>query len=61
MQGPPKFYTTKEAAALLRCTEKTIRRRILAGRLLATKPPHTHRWLIPESELKRLLNGGASQ
>jgi excisionase family DNA binding protein len=58
MSDPPKLYTVREAAALLRCHEKTIRRRILARRIRATRPAGARRWLIPEAELKRLLNEG---
>lgn len=56
---PPKFYTVREAAAILRVTPKTIRRRILNRQLLATKPRGAHQWLIPETALKRTVNEGA--
>jgi excisionase family DNA binding protein len=56
---PPTFYTVREAAAILRVTPKTIRRRILNNQLLATKPRGAHQWLIPETALKTTINEGA--
>jgi excisionase family DNA binding protein len=56
--NPPKFYTVREAATLLRVKPKTIRRRILSKKLIATKPNGSQAWLIPESALKQVLNDG---
>lgn len=55
---PPKFYTVQEAAHLLRCSTKTVRRQIERGHLLATKPKGLRSWLIPETSIKNLLNQG---
>jgi excisionase family DNA binding protein len=58
---PPKLYTVREAAAILRVTPKTIRRRILNHQLLATKPRGAHNWLIPEGALKTTVNEGIAE
>ena len=55
---PPKFYTVREAATILRVKPKTVRRRILQKRLLATKPNGSQGWLIPEAALKAAVNEG---
>jgi excisionase family DNA binding protein len=55
---PPTLYTIREAAEILRCSTKTIRRQIARGHLLATKPKGLRTWLIPETALKGLLNQG---
>lgn len=54
----PKLYTVAEAAHRLRVRPKTVRRRILDRRIMATKPAGAKSWLIPESELKRTINEG---
>lgn len=61
MQTTPKFYTVQEAADALRVKSKTVRRRILLRQLRATKPAGSKSWLIPESELKRVVNEGVNQ
>ncbi len=56
--SPPKFYTVREAAVILRVKPKTVRLRIRKKRLLATKPDGAQGWLIPESALKQAVNEG---
>jgi len=56
--SPPTFYTIREAAQILRCSTKTVRRQIKRGYLLATKPKGLRIWLIPETAIKNLLNQG---
>ena len=56
--SPPTFYTIREAARILRCSTKTVRRQIARGHLLATKPKGLRTWLIPEAVIKDLLNQG---
>ena len=56
--SPPTLYTIREAAHILRCSTKTIRRQIARGHLLATKPKGQRFWLIPETAIKHLLNQG---
>ena len=56
--SPPTFYTIQEAAQILRCSTKTVRRQIARGHLLATKPKGLRIWLIPETASKDLLNQG---
>ena len=58
MPSPPIFYTIQEAAQILRCSTKTVRRQIERGHLLATKPKGQRIWLIPETAMKQLLNQG---
>ena len=58
--SPPTLYTIREAARILRCSTKTVRRQIARGHLLATKPKGLRIWLIPETALKNLLNQGVS-
>jgi excisionase family DNA binding protein len=58
--NPPKFYTVREAAKILRVSPKTIRRRILNHQLLATKPRGGHHRLIPEHALKTTVNEGVA-
>ena len=54
----PRLHTVAEAAGILRVKPKTIRHRIMRQLLVATKPPGSKSWLIPESELKRVVNEG---
>ena len=54
----PSFYTIQEAARILRCSTKTVRRQIARGHLLATKPKGLRIWLIPETAIKDWLNQG---
>ena len=52
--GPlPVLLTVAEAAEILRCSEKTIRRRIAAGPLPATKLGN--RWLFAAAAIQRAL------
>jgi hypothetical protein len=51
-----KEYTPKEAGFLLYREPETLIRRIKAAKLRATKLPSGH-YLIPESEILRLLQG----
>ena len=56
MQNQPiRLYTVKEVAQLLRCHPKSIRRRIQAGWIAVIKPPGATAYLIPESELQRMI------
>ena len=55
----PKLYTIKEAAEVLRCSEKTIRRKRESGEL-ETKPPgkkNSGKWTFPESTIVSYLDG----
>ncbi len=56
-----KLLTVKEVAPLLRISPKALRRRILRNQVLATKPAGSKGWLIPASEVQRLLDRGANQ
>ncbi len=47
-------YTVTEAARVLRCSEKTIRRRVEAGTLAAV--PCAGRVLIPATVIEKLIN-----
>jgi excisionase family DNA binding protein len=58
---PPRLYTVAEAAQRLRVDPEAVRRRIRRRQLLATKPTGAKSWLVPESELKRVINGGINQ
>ena len=58
MSEAPKLLAIPEAAAILRCSTKTIRRQIKRGHLVATKPKGLRKWLISEQSVKRLLNEG---
>lgn len=50
-----KNYTVDEAAKVLRLKVRTIREMIHDGRLKAFKYPSGKIWIIPESEIKRLI------
>lgn len=52
------FYTVEETAKLLRCHVKTIRRRIQAKQLLASKPPGSAYYLIPKTAINEYLSKG---
>lgn len=58
MSDAPKLLAITEAAAILRCSTKTIRRQIKRGHLVATKPKGLRKWLITEQSIKHLLNAG---
>lgn len=58
---PPRLYTVAEAAQHLRVDPEAVRRRIRRQKLMATRPAGAKAWLIPESELKRVVNGGINQ
>ncbi len=58
MSEAPKLLNITEAAAILRCSPKTIRRQIKRGHLLASKPKGLRKWLIVEQSVKQLLNEG---
>ena len=58
MSNPPKLYTVEEAAEILRCSRKTIRRKILRGEIVASRPSGSRNWLIPETSLKAYVNAG---
>lgn len=49
-------YTTGEAAALLSCSEKTVRRLIKEGRLHAIRIGE-RRLLVPRSAIIKMLSG----
>lgn len=61
MNDAPRLYTVRETATHLRIAPKSVRRRIRARQLLATRPRGARAWLIPESEIKRVLNEGIQQ
>lgn len=58
MSEAPKLLQISEAAEILRCSTKTIRRQIERGHLVATKPKGLRKWLITEQSVKNLLNEG---
>ena len=58
MSEAPKLLNITEAAAILRCSAKTIRRQIQRGHLVASKPKGLRKWLITEQSVKHLLNEG---
>ena len=60
MNEAPKLLQISEAARILRCSTRTIRRQIARGHLVATKPKGLRKWLITEQSVKRLLNEGVS-
>lgn len=49
-----KGYNTIDAAKLLGISYRTIRKYIAEGTVKAQKIPGTRRWIIMESEIKRL-------
>ncbi len=49
----PEVLTTLEAAKVLRCDPKTLRSWIAAGKVHASRVGR--RWLIPRSEVERIL------
>ncbi|MFA5401711.1 MAG: helix-turn-helix domain-containing protein [Dehalococcoidia bacterium] len=53
-----KFYTTTEAAAMLRVDPLTIREYIASGKLPATKP--AGKWLIPQESVNNFLQSDAA-
>lgn len=55
--APTEFYTVAEAAALLRVSEATLRRRIKDQTLPAAQLAGTRRILIRRADLLRLLEG----
>lgn len=56
MNNVLKLYTVTEAATVLRVKPKTVRRRILAGHIVAVRPPRAKAWLIPEFALRETIN-----
>ena len=58
MNEAPKLLKIAEAAQILRCSTKTVRRQIQRGHLLATKPKGQRTLLILEQSIKDLLNAG---
>jgi excisionase family DNA binding protein len=52
-----KGYNLKDAANLLGVKVRTIRQWIHDGKINATKIPMTRRWLVMESEIRRMQNG----
>jgi excisionase family DNA binding protein len=60
MNDAPRLLKIAEAAQILRCSPKTVRRQIQRGHLLASKPKGLRIWLIPEQAVKDLLNAGVS-
>lgn len=55
------FYTVQDVAELLRCHPKTIRRRIRAKQILASKPPGSAYYLIPKTAINEYLTKGGNQ
>ena len=53
------MLTTKQAADRLQVKVITVQRWLHAGTLHGTKLPGRAGWRIPESEIDRLLSGGA--
>lgn len=58
MSEAPRLLQIAEAARILRCSTRTIRRQIARGYLVATKPKGLRKWLITEQSVKALLNEG---
>jgi excisionase family DNA binding protein len=58
LEGLPPLLDLKETAAVLRCSTRSVRRRVEDGRLraLRTAEGGSGRLLVPKSELKRLLS-----
>ena len=56
-----KVLTVEEAAERIRTTPHTVRRWLREGKLKGTRPGGTRLgWRIPESEVRHLLDAGAS-
>lgn len=49
----PEYWTVRRLAKAISTSEKTVRRRILAGRIRASKVGN--RWRIPAEEVDRVL------
>ena len=49
-----RFYTIREASTALGVKVRTIRDWIVKGKIKAAKFPVSRRWVIPESEIKRI-------
>ena len=52
-----KAYNISEVADILGIKVRTVRQWISDGKIQATKIAGTKRWIIMESEIKRLRNG----
>lgn len=52
-----KGYSLRQAADALGIKVRTARRWVQIGKIKASKIPGTRRWLILESEIKRLQGG----
>ena len=61
MSEAPRLLQIAEAARILRCSTRTIRRQIARGHLVATKPKGLRKWLITEQSVKTLLNEGVQR
>lgn len=51
-----KGYNLHEVANLLGVKVRTIRQWVHDGRIKATKIPSTNRWIVMESEVRRMQN-----
>lgn len=51
---PEKYYSLREAVALLGITVRTARGWIKDGKMKAVKYPNSKMWHVPESEIRRL-------
>lgn len=49
-----KLYSIPEAAPLIGIAVRTVRKWIAVGKINATKPGDGRKWMIRESEIKRL-------
>lgn len=56
MKVATRLLTTAEVAAILRCSERTIRWRAIAGQLEYVRPMGTKRFLFRESYIRSLLS-----
>lgn len=52
-----KGYTLQEVANLLGLKVRTMRQWVHDGKMKATKIPGTKRWIVLETEVRRLQNG----
>lgn len=52
-----KGYNLNEVAELLGLKVRTVRQWVVDGKIKATKIPGSKRWIVMESEVRRLQNG----
>ena len=56
-----KGYNLQEVANLLGLKVRTIRQWVHDGKMAATKIPGTKRWIVKESEVRRLQNDNGDE